>query len=172
MFCSKIGFVSVIAILLFVASIAAQKRIYISPDDHTDYYWTADEETYRQSFLTMIDYYLNKMDETEGNPSDQQMRWNCDGSLWMWEYERNRTPAQFARMMSRVRDGHMSVALNPLVLVQGGAPAESAPARKAISGHSIPTAAPGRISLHTVGHRPGRGRPWLDRAARSCWLVA
>ncbi len=125
MFYSKLGFGLFIAILLLVAPGTAQKRIYISPDDHTDYLWTADEATYRLAFLTMIDYYLGKMDETAGNPSDQQMRWNCDGSLWMWEYERNRTPAQFERMMSRVRDGHMSVALNPLVLVQGGAPAES-----------------------------------------------
>ena len=66
----------VIAILLLVAPVTAQKRIYISPDDHTDYLWTADEATYRQAFLTMIDYYLDKMDETAGNPSDQQLRWN------------------------------------------------------------------------------------------------
>jgi alpha-mannosidase len=85
----------------------------------------ADDVTYRQAFLRMTDYYLNKMDETQGNPSDTQMRWSCDGSLWMWEYERNRTPHQFERFISRVRDGHMSVPLNPLVLVQGGASAES-----------------------------------------------
>lgn len=102
-----------------------QRRFYISADDHTDYFWIADDATYRQSFLTMIDYYLNKMDATAANPSDTQMRWNCDGSLWMWEYERNRTATQFNRFLDRVRDGHMSVALNPLVLVQGGAPAES-----------------------------------------------
>ena len=103
----------------------AQRSFYIAPDDHTDYFWVADDVTYRQAFLTMIDYYLNKMDETQNNPSDSQMRWSCDGSLWMLEYERNRTPAQFSRFIERVRDGHMSVALNPLVLVQGGAPAES-----------------------------------------------
>lgn len=103
----------------------AQKRFYIAPDDHTDYFWIADDVAYRQAFLTMIDYYLGKMDQTQGNPSDRQMRWHCDGSLWMWEYERSRTPQQFERFMSRVRDGHMSVALNPLVLVQGGAPTES-----------------------------------------------
>ncbi len=102
-----------------------QRRIYIAPDDHTDYYWIADGATYRQAFLTMIDYYLNKMDSTAANPSDTQMRWSCDGSLWMWEYEHNRTPAQFERFLSRIRDGHMSVALNPLVLVQGGSPAEA-----------------------------------------------
>lgn len=118
-------FIIILLIAMFASATFAQKRFYIAPDDHTDYMWLADEATYRQSFLTMIDYYLNKMDATAANPSDQQMRWNCDGSLWMWEYERNRTPAQFSRMMSRVRDGHMSVALNPLVLSQGGSPTEA-----------------------------------------------
>src|SRR5436190_1529017 len=55
---------------------SAQRRFYMAPDDHTDYYWTADGNTYRQAFLTMIDYYLDKMDATQGNPSDTQMRWN------------------------------------------------------------------------------------------------
>lgn len=114
-----------IAAAVFALPATAQKRFYISPDDHTDYFWTADDATYRQAFLTMIDYYLDKMDQTAANPPDRQMRWNCDGSLWMWEYEKNRTPAQFERFMSRIRDGHMSVALNPLVLVQGGSPAEA-----------------------------------------------
>lgn len=102
----------------------AQRRFYIAPDDHTDYFWIADDATYRQSFLTMIDYYLGKMDTTAGNPSDTQMRWSCDGSLWMWEFEHNRNAQQFERFLSRIRDGHMSVAVNPLVLVQGGSPAE------------------------------------------------
>src|SRR5436189_5628537 len=106
-------------------SCLGQRRFYIAPDDHTDYYWTADGSTYRQAFLTMTDYYLNKMDATAANLPDRQMRWNCDGSLWMWEYERNRTAAQFSRFLDRVRDGHMSVALNPLVLIQGGSPAEA-----------------------------------------------
>ena len=86
---------TVVFVLAFSAS--AQRRFYIAPDDHTDYYWAADEATYRQSFLSMIDYYLNKMDETQANPSDTQMRWSCDGSLWMWEYEKNRSPQQFER---------------------------------------------------------------------------
>lgn len=118
-------FAVAVAATLLTRPAQAQRRFYISPDDHTDYFWLADDVTYRQAFLTMIDYYLNRMDQTAGNPSDTQMRWNCDGSLWMWEYERNRTPQQFERMMSRIRDGHMSVALNPLVLVQGGSPAEA-----------------------------------------------
>ena len=112
-------------VMIVSGQVSAQKRFYIAPDDHTDYFWQADDVAYRQSFLTMIDYYLDKMDETQNNPSDTQMRWQCDGSLWMWEYERNRTPQQFERFMSRIRDNHMSVALNPLVLTQGGASAES-----------------------------------------------
>ena len=92
--------------ILAVSAVShAQKRFYIAPDDHTDYYWIADEATYRQAFLTMIDYYLNKMDETQSNPPDSQMRWSCDGSLWMWEFERNRSPAQFDRFIERIRDG-------------------------------------------------------------------
>src|SRR5687768_15445702 len=95
------GLLALGAIFVSSASVAAQRRFYIAPDDHTDYFWTADDVTYRQSFLNMIDYYLNKMDATQGNPSDTQMRWQCDGSLWMWEYERNRTPQQFERFLSR-----------------------------------------------------------------------
>lgn len=58
------------------------KRIYIAPDDHTDYLWSADEETHRQVFIEMLDYYLNLADATEKNPPEHQSRWNCDGSLW------------------------------------------------------------------------------------------
>ncbi|MGE3468496.1 MAG: glycoside hydrolase [Pyrinomonadaceae bacterium] len=105
--------------------VSAQRRFYIAPDDHTDYFWIADDVTYRQAFISMIDYYLDKMDATQSNPSDTQMRWSCDGSLWMWEYEKAKTPQEFERFMSRIRDGHMSVPLNPLVLSQGGSPAEA-----------------------------------------------
>src|SRR5512139_1058278 len=105
---------------------AAQKRIYIAPDDHTDYMWMADEATYRAAFPEMLDYYLNLADSTAGNASPYQSRWNCDGTLWVWEYERNRNAAQFQRLINRIRDGHISVPLNPLCTVLGGAPAEAA----------------------------------------------
>ena len=86
---------------------ADQKRIYIAPDDHTDYMWTADEETYRESFLETLDYYLALADATRDNPPGHRSRRNCDGSLWAWTYEKNKTPAEFAR----TRDGHISVPL-------------------------------------------------------------
>lgn len=104
---------------------AQQKRIYIAPDDHTDYVWTADEATYRDSFLEMTDYYLDQMDATAGNPSPYQGRWNADGSFWMWTYQNNRSAAQFQRFINRVNDGHLSVPLNALVLLNGGTPAEA-----------------------------------------------
>ena len=104
---------------------AARKRIYIALDDHTDYMWSADELTYQQLFLKMLDYYLNLADISQSNPPEYQSRWNCDGSFWLWVYEKNRTAAQFQRLMDRIRDGHISAPLNALVVCLGGAPAEA-----------------------------------------------
>ena len=101
------------------------KRIYIAADDHTDYLWSADEETYRQAFVEMIDYYLNLADATRNNAPEHQSRWNCDGNFWVWTYERNKPPADFERLMRRVRDGHISVPLNALASSYGGMPAEA-----------------------------------------------
>jgi alpha-mannosidase len=103
----------------------APKRLYIAADDHTDYMWTADEATYRQAFIEMLDFYLDKIDQTASHPPDTQMRWNCDGTLWLWEYERNKSAADFARLIARVQDGHVSVPLNTLASVYGGMPTEA-----------------------------------------------
>ena len=110
---------------LSAPALGQQKRVYLAPDDHTDYFWSADEATYRQAFLNMLDYYLNLADQTAGNPSPYQSRWNCDGSFWMWTYEKNRSPAQFQRLIGRIADGHVSVPLNGLSSVLGCVPAEA-----------------------------------------------
>ncbi len=112
-------------IIVISQTVLAQKRIYIAPDDHTDYMWSADETTYRNVFLTMTDYYLNQMDATDGNPSPYQARWNADGSFWMWIYQQNRSASQFQRLINRINSGHFSVPLNALVLSNGGTPAEA-----------------------------------------------
>ena len=101
------------------------KRIYLAPDDHTDYFWSGGEADYQQAFLDMLDYYLDQADATQNNPSDFQSRWNCDGSFWIWIYEHNRSSAQFQRLVSRIQDGHVSFPLNALVVCLGGAPAEA-----------------------------------------------
>ncbi len=106
-------------------SFAQTKRIYIAPDDHTDYMWTLDEEGYRQAFIEMLDYYLNQIDVTAGNPSASQARWNCDGSFWLWIYQHNKTDAEFTRLINRIRDGHISAPLTTLVSTYGGTPAEA-----------------------------------------------
>ena len=52
---------ALIAIALLFVSFTAQaqqRRLYIANDDHTDYFWTADGDTYKSVFQDMIDYYL------------------------------------------------------------------------------------------------------------------
>ncbi len=112
-------------ILLTAQSSLAQKHIYLAPDDHTDYMWSGDEVEYENAFLTMTDFYLNQIDATKGNLSHHQARWNADGSFWMWVYQKNRSPTQFQRLISRIKSGHFSMPLNALVLSNGGTPAEA-----------------------------------------------
>src|SRR4051795_951608 len=123
-----------VPLLLAVASLALsvraasaqEKRIYVAPDDHTDYMWTGDEEAYRRAFIEMIDYYLDLADKTEGKPPDFQSRWHADGSFWLWTYEKNKSAADFARLIARVKDGHFSFPLNAVVSTYGGTPMEAA----------------------------------------------
>lgn len=103
----------------------AQKRIYIAPDDHTDYMWSGNEAAYSKVLDDMSDLYLNEMDATATQPADYQMKWVADGSFWMWNYQQTKTAAQFARFMGRVTDGHLTVPLNALVSVYGAQPTEA-----------------------------------------------
>lgn len=98
---------------------------YIANDDHTDYVWTADAATYEGVFLRMTDKYLDLADATSSKPSPYRSRFNFDGSFWIWTYERNRTPAQFERLINRLKDGHFSSPLNTLVVCYGAQPVES-----------------------------------------------
>jgi alpha-mannosidase len=113
---------------LSAAGIAQQfsgKRIYIAPDDHTDLFWSADLPAYEQAFLNMLDYYLDLADRTQNDPPEFQSRWNCDGSFWVWVYEKKKSPADFNRLIERLRSGHISMPLNALCVCLGGAPAEA-----------------------------------------------
>ena len=104
---------------------ALPDRYYIGNDDHTDYMWAGDELDYRQAFLGMLDYYMTQAENTAGNPADAQGRFNCDGSLWVWEYEHQRPPAQFQRLVTHLRDGTLTMPLNTLVQLYGAMPAEA-----------------------------------------------
>ena len=108
-----------LALLLAVSVTAALaspagaiKRIYLANDEHTDYFWTADDVAYRAAFLGMLDFYMAQAESTVSNPIESRGRFNTDCSLWMWEYERHKTPAEFGRLMSLVRMGSISMPLN------------------------------------------------------------
>ena len=104
---------------------AQVKRIYIANDDHTDYFWSGDDVQYRSAFLSMLDYYMTQAETTAYRPSDLRGRFNTDGSLWVWEYERNKSAAAFQRLIGHLRDGNLSMPLNPAVLCYGAMPAEA-----------------------------------------------
>lgn len=101
-----------------------QKKIYIAVDDHTDYMWTGDEEGYRQVFLETLDYYIRLNDSTANDLYPYQSKWNCDGSFWVYEYQKNRSAQQFAKLIEQIRNGKITVPLNTLAGLHGIAPVE------------------------------------------------
>ena len=161
------------AILACPAVAAPPERVYIACDDHTDYYWSGDAVTYRQAFLEMLDYYLDRVDATAEQPDDYQARFNCDGSLWMWEYERNKSAADFDRLIRRIQDGHISVPLTPITLCYGAMPAEGVLRSMYYAGRmqrryglQLPTAQP--MEDQTMPY--GVGSLFAGAGAKYCWM--
>jgi len=152
---------------------APQERIYIACDDHTDYYWSADAATYRRAFIEMIDYYLERAEATSDEPDDYKARFNCDGSLWMWEYERNKPAGDFARLIRRIKDGHISVPLTPITLCYGAMPAEAVLRGMYYAGRierrydlRLPTVQP--MEDQTMPY--GAGSLFAGAGAKYCWM--
>src|SRR5262245_56073727 len=116
-----------VTIALSVASSvsAGPKKVFMAPDDHTDYFWSATDVEYRQLFIQMLDFYIAQAEATAGERPEHQSRFSADGSLWLWEYEKNKTPGEFQRLVDRIRSGHISAPKNPLVITYGGVPAEA-----------------------------------------------
>ena len=120
----RIGFVILVTLILNITN-AQQKKIYLAPDDHTDYMWSSDEEGYRQAFLDMLDYYIKINDSTSNEPYSYQSKWNCDGSFWVYIYEKNRNREQFEKLIQQIKEGKITIPLNTLAGVHGIAPAEA-----------------------------------------------
>jgi alpha-mannosidase len=160
--------------LIFLSAAGQEKtRLYIANDDHTDFIWTAGAETYHKAFLETLDYYLNLADETDCDSVQYQSRWNCDGSYWMWMYERNRSKEQFERLIRRIRDGHISVPLNALTISLGSTPAEAVIRGMYYPGSiqrkygiSFPLAY--QIENQTLSY--GLGSLWAGAGARYSWV--
>ena len=116
----------ILSLVVAVSAYAAEsKRIYIANDDHTDFMWTADADTYAGVFVDQIDFNLKLADDTANNEPPFRNRFNCDGSYWLWTYEQKKSPADFARLIERIKDGTISAPLNTLVSCYGGQPAEA-----------------------------------------------
>ncbi|MBC7926710.1 MAG: hypothetical protein H7039_13730 [Bryobacteraceae bacterium] len=157
---------------LHLAVSGQQKKIYLALDDHTDYVWAADEETYRQAFIEMIDYYVEQADKTKNEPPDWQSRFHVGGSFWVWVYERNKSPADFAKLMAAIRSGHISMPLNALDQTFGGTPTEAVLRSMYYAGSlekrhkiSIPLA----IAMENQTLPYGLGALWAGAGARYSW---
>jgi alpha-mannosidase len=112
-----------------VARSAAQAgvmHLYIAHDDHTDYFWEGTADTYVNVLHEILVENLNRIDATISEPLAHQHKFNCDGTLWVWNYEKEHTdhPEYLTRLINRIRDGHVSIPLNALCLCLGGTPAE------------------------------------------------
>ena len=122
----KLGlFIAVVVCLLTTFLPAQSRRIYIANDDHTDYMWSANAETYANVFVEMIDWHMALADQTAGNEWAYRNRFNCDGSYWLWNYEKKKSLQGFERLIDRMKDGTISVPLNTLVSCYGGQPVEA-----------------------------------------------
>ena len=115
----------IISLLSFGNVFGQQKKVYIALDDHTDYMWSGDEAVYRDAFLKTLDYYIRLNDSTSGVSYPYQNKWNCDGSLWAYEYQENRSSEQFLKLIDQVRNGKITVPLNTLTSLLGIAPLEA-----------------------------------------------
>lgn len=104
---------------------SAIKRVYLANDEHTDYMWSADADTYAKVFIDLLDFHLDLADKTAHLAPPYRNRFNTDGNLWLWTYERKKTPAEFQRLIHRIKDGTISSPLNTLVSTYGAQPAEA-----------------------------------------------
>ncbi len=118
-----VGIILLLAVV-FQNADAQQKKIYIAPDDHTDYMWSGNEDEYRNAFLKTLDYYIKLNDSTANEPYQYQSKWNCDGSIWVYEYEKNRTSSEFTRLIEQIKNGRITVPLNTIASLHGVAPLE------------------------------------------------
>lgn len=151
---------------------AQQKRIYLAPDDHTDYLWSATEEGYRQAFLNMLDYYINLVETTSSESPEFQSRWNCDGSLWLRVYRQNRSASEFNRLIEKIRSGHITAPLNPLVLLFGCQNAEMVIRGMMYAGslqREFNLDFPMAVSMENQGLPYGIASLWAGAGARYSW---
>jgi alpha-mannosidase len=102
-----------------------QQHIYLANDNHTDYFWSGNPQTYAQVAINEIDYYLQQADLTAGLAAPYQSRYNLDGAWYAYAYKQSQTAEKFERLVNRIRSGHISLPYNFLVSTYGGQPTEA-----------------------------------------------
>jgi alpha-mannosidase len=101
-------------------------EVYVMNSNHTDYNWNAPAAEYDAAMLAELDYYLQQIADTAGAPAEEQARYTPDNWWWMYLYEHNRTPEEFAELLDAIRSGHITIPLNPFVTLYGALPTEAA----------------------------------------------
>src|SRR5262245_25394838 len=115
-----------LGVCLSTGSGARAHTAYLAPDNHTDYGWNAPTATYDSTMLAEIDYYRAQANATAGAPVDEQSRYTADNWWYLWLYEKNRSAADFADLIAKIQDGHITVPLNPFVTLYGAMSTEMA----------------------------------------------
>ena len=103
----------------------AGHEVYLMNSNHTDYNWNATAAEYDAAMLAELDYYLQQIANTAGAPPEEQARYTPDNWWWLYLYEHNRTPEQFAELLDAIRSGHVTIPLNPFVTLYGALPTEA-----------------------------------------------
>jgi alpha-mannosidase len=120
----------ILCALAFVASVTAAfaqpYTVYVANDDHTDYGWSTSTVANDGLMLGELDYYLTRIGATAHRHTDEQARFNADCWWYLYLYERRRSPAQFAALMTAMQTGHIGAPLNPFVTLYGALPTEAA----------------------------------------------
>lgn len=110
------------------------KKIYLAPDDHTDFIWSASEADYYGYFQKMLSYHLDQIQATAKEPVGRQSKFTTDGTLWLKvfrdgslkpDFDLSGKKDRFAELMLRHKEGNLTTPLTPLVCSWGGAPAEA-----------------------------------------------
>ena len=107
------------------ALMAQTRHIYLANDNHTDYFWSANEDDYQDVAINEIDYYLDLANSTANLASPFQSRYNLDGAWYLNAYRQNKTPEEFEQLLDKIRSGHFSVPFNMFSSTYGGQPTEA-----------------------------------------------
>jgi alpha-mannosidase len=151
-----------------------QNRIYIAPDDHTDFIWSATEAEYEKYFVDMLDYHVARADEDirNGVPVNYQNRFTVDGAYWFWIYEKNRSSVDFLHLGERLKSGHFSVNMAALNIMYGAMPTEAVLRQMYYAGtleRRFGVRLPMAWSTENAGMPLGVGSLWAGAGARYSW---